>query len=204
MDKRTAAKVIALAISMAGIAVMLGWLFNIPLLKSLSPAWVSMKFSTAFAFVLSGITLYFLARAREGEFEKAQVVLFITSLILLLLMGTMLFSALFRMHTGIEDLFIKDAAGAVKTVVPGRPSMPTMLNFILMAVAGILTLVNIKRLRTALRTIGLVVGSIGAVAIAGYIIGAPVLFYYIEGINSAIALTTAGLFVLLGMGLLCL
>jgi hypothetical protein len=41
-------------------------------------------------------------------------------------------------------------------------------------------------------------------AVAGYIINAPVLYYYVEGLNSALAFHTAGLFVLLGTGLLCL
>ena len=197
-------KAISLFVTLAGLAVMAGWIFNIGMLKSLSPAWVSMKFTTAIAFVASGATLYFIVRAGEGEFDKAQVALFITSLIIMLLIGTLFFSALLKIRTGLEELFIKDATGAVKTVAPGQPSVPTIVNFIMIATAGILTMVNTKNLRFKLRTIGLVVASIGAVAVAGYIIGTPLLYYYIEGINSAIAFHTAGLFVLLGTGLLCL
>jgi hypothetical protein len=197
-------KTLALIVIAAGLAVMAGWIFDIAFLKCLSPAWVSMKFTTAIAFVMSGVTLYCIVRAREGEFDRAQVVLFITSLTIMLLMGTLFFSALLNMRTGLEDLFVKEAAGMTKTVVPGRPSVPTMFNFILMAVAGMLTMVNIKKLRFALRTIGLVIGSIGLLAVAGYIINAPVLYYYVEGLNSALAFHTAGLFVLLGTGLLCL
>jgi threonine/homoserine efflux transporter RhtA len=162
-----------------------------------------MKFTTALAFVLSGVILYYIIRTREGEFDRAQVVLFVASLIIMLLMGTFLFSALLNVPLGLEDLFIKDAAGTARTIVPGRPSLPTMLNFILIALAGIVTLLNIKKLHFALKAIGLVVGLIGTVAVAGYIIGAPALYYYVEGINSAIAFHTAGLFVLLGLGLLC-
>jgi hypothetical protein len=122
----------------------------------------------------------------------------------MLLMGTLFFSHLFNMHTGLEDLFIKDTADAIKSVVPGRPSLPTMLNFMLMSLAAILTLINIKKLHLIYGIIGIVIGSVGAVAIAGYIIGMPVLYYYFEGMNSAIALNTACLFVLLGVGLACL
>ena len=163
-----------------------------------------MKFDTAIAFILSGITLYFIVRAVEGEFDKAQVVLSITSLIIVLLMGTLFFSALLEIRTGVEDLFIKEAAGTIKTVTPGRPSVPTMLNFILIASAGILTTLNPDNLRSKLKIIGVIVGLIGALAIIGYIIDVPILYYYIEGINSAVALNTAVLFVLLGIGLLCL
>lgn len=184
--------------------VIIGWIFDICVLKSISPAWVTMKLTTAIAFLLSGITLYFIVRTIEGEFDRAQVVLSTTSLIIILLIGTLLFSAFLKIHTGVDGLFIKEPTGAVKTVTPGQPSVPTMLNFILMAVAGIFTILNPNKLQPKLRIIGLAVGTIGAAAVVGYIINAPLLYYFIEGINSAMACHTAILFVLLGMGLLCL
>jgi len=202
--KRKTAKILSLVVIIAGVMVITGWIFDIGILKSISPAWVSMKFTTAIAFVLSGITLYFIARAVEGEFDKAQVVLSITSLIIILLMGTLFFSAILKIRTGAEDLFIKETAGAVKTVTPGRPSLPTMVNFILIASAGILTTLNPGNLRSKLKIIGVVVGLIGATAVVGYCLNAPHLYYYIEGVNSAIALHTAALFMVLGIGLICL
>ena len=202
--KRKIAKALSLIVIIAGIMVIAGWIFDIGVLKSISPAWVTMKLSTAIAFLLSGITLYFIVKAIEGEFDKAQVALSITSLIIVLLMGTLFFSALLKIHTGVDDLFIKESATAVKSVAPGRPSLPTMLNFILIASAGILTLLNPGNLQPKLRLIGLTVGITGAVAVAGYIMNAPLLYYFIEGINSAMACHTAILFALLGMGLLCL
>jgi hypothetical protein len=202
--KRKIAKILSLIVSLAGIMVIIGWISDISILKSISPAWISMKFDTAITFILSGITLYFIVRAQEGEFDKAQVALSVTSLIIVLIMGTLFFSAVLKIHTGAEDLFIKEAPGTAKTLIPGRPSVPTMLNFILIALAGILTTLNPRRLQPKLAIIGLIVAAIGALAIVGYVIAAPLLYYYIEGINSAIAFHTAVLFVLLGTGLLCL
>ena len=198
------AKVLAMIVSIAGAVVMIGWIFDIGILKSISPYWASMKFDTAVAFVLSGISLYFIARAIEGEFDKAQVVLFIASLIITLLMGTLFLSALLKIHTGFEDLFVKEAAGTVKTVTPGRPSLPTMANFLLISFACILTILNPDKLPSKLKITGMAVGIIGALAVVGYIINAPYLYYFVEGINSAMACHTAILFVLLGTGLLCL
>jgi hypothetical protein len=202
--KRKTAKGLSLVVIIAGISVLIGWIFDISILKSILPSWVSMKFDTAIAFILSGITLYFIVRAVEGEFDKAQVVLSITSLIIILLMGTLFFSAIFQIRTGAEDLFIKEAAGAAKTVTPGRPSLPTMFNFILIASAGILTTLNPGNLRSKLRIIGVIVGLIGTTAVIGYCLNAPFLYYYIEGVNSAIACHTAGLFIVLGIGFICL
>ena len=202
--KREIAKILSLVVILAGFTVIVGWIFDIRILKSIMPAWVSMKFDTAIAFVLSGITLYFIIRAIEGEFDKAQVALSITSLIIILLMGTLFFSAVLEIRTGAEDLFIKEAAGTAKTVTPGRPSMPTMVSFLMVAAAGILTTLNPVNLRTKLRIIGVIIGLIGALAVVGYIINKPILYYYIEEINSAIALHTAALFMVMGIGFLCL
>jgi hypothetical protein len=202
--KQKIAKALSVVVTIAGLCVIAGWLFDIRFLKSISPAWISMKFDTAVAFALSGVTLYFLVRAMEGEYDKAQVVLSITSLIIILLMGILFFSAIFNIQTGAEELFIKDTPLAAKTITPGRPSMPTMVNFILIAAAGIMTLLNCGHLRLKLRIIGLIVGIIGALAMAGYILNIPLLCYYIADVNSAMACPTAALFVLTGIGLLCL
>lgn len=202
--KMCIARGLSVIVMISGIMVSIGWILDISTLKSLSPEWVSMKFSTSISFFLSGIALYFIVTAVEGEFEKTQVVISLTSLLLVLLMGTLFISALLNMHTGIDDLFIREQAGAVKSVFPGRPSMPTMLSFILMASAGILTILQPKRLRLNLMIIGMIIASVGSVAIIGYMSGTPLLYYYIKGVNSAIALHTAISFVLLGTGLICL
>ena len=202
--KRKTAKVLSLIVVVAGMLVITGWIFDISVLKSISPAWVTMKLTTAISFLLSGITLYFIVRAVEGDFDRAQVALSITSLMIILIMGTLFFSALLNIHTGIDDLFIIETPGAVKTVAPGQPSMPTMLNFILTAAAGIFTILNPDKLQSKLRIISMTIGTIGAAAVVGYIINAPLLYYFIAGINSAMACHTAILFVLLGSGLLCL
>jgi hypothetical protein len=204
MTPRKTARILSLVVIIAGVTVIIGWIFDIGILKSISPAWVSMKFDTSIAFVLSGITLYFIARAVEGEFDKAQVVLSIISLVIILLIGTLLFSAVFGVNTGAEELFIKDIAANNKTIVPGRPSLPTMLSFILIASAGILTTLNPHNLKFKLKIIGVIVGLIGTLAVAGYIFNIPLLYYYIEEVNSAIALHTAALFIVLGIGFICL
>jgi len=200
---RIVTKALSLIICAAGIAVVAGWLYDVPALRSISPAWISMKFSTAIAFVASGISLYFIARSQEGGFEAAQIMLSMTSLFIAILMGLMLFSGIFGVRTGIEDLFVNDPGGTA-SVEPGRPSMPTMVNFLLLAVAAILTILNPARLLPKLKAIGIIISAIGALAVTGYIFKAPALYYYAAGLNSAMAMPTAVLFVLMGAGLLCL
>lgn len=203
-DNKNTAKLLSLIVVLSGALVLAGWVFDIPVLKSISPAWISMKFDTALVFLLSGFTLYYIARAEEGAYDLAQVAIFITTLIIMLFMGVLFFSTLFGIHTGAEDLFFKEGQDTVKTVVPGRPSVPTMVNFLLIALAGILTMIKAQSLQFRLRLIGGLVVLIGLIAVFGYILNVPVLYYYIAGINSAMALHTAVLFILLGSGLLCL
>jgi hypothetical protein len=100
-------------------------------------------------------------------------------------------------------LFVKDP-GSAHTVVPGMPSMLTMVDFLLIALAAILTIVNPAGLRQKLKAIGIIIGAIGALAIIGYIFKAPILYYYAAGVNSAMAISTALLFILAGAGFLCL
>lgn len=198
------AKISALTVGTAGIIVIIGWIFNIEFLKSISPSWISMKFTTALAFVASGITLYFIARNREGEPDKSQIVLSITSLVIIIIMGVLFLSALLGIHTGTEDLIVKETNISPMSVIPGRPSLPTMLNFILIALAGIFTILDNKILQVKLKIIGSIVAVIGAIAVTGYIFNRPDLYYFIEGLNSAMALHTAILFVIMGAGLICL
>jgi hypothetical protein len=199
-----AAKVLALVVVGVGIVVLAGWILDVGVLKSISAAWVSMKFDTAIAFVMSGITLFFMVRVAEGEFDLAQVVLSVTSLMIFLLMGTLLFSSLLGIRTGAEDLFVKDLSTNGRTVVPGRPSIPTMVSFLLIAGAAVLAILNPERMRPRVRAIGLVVGVIGALAAAGYVLDAPRLYYFIPGVNTGMACLTAVSFVLIGTGFLCL
>jgi hypothetical protein len=206
MDKEIShrfVKILSLFVAAAGLVVMAGWIFDINVLKSLSPIWVSMKFSTAVAFAASGTSLFFIVRVLEGEFDIAQVVLSLTTLTITLLMGLLLFSAILSIPTGIENLFVKEI-GEVKSVAPGRPSVPTMINFLLMALAAILALQHPARLLPKLKIIGIIIGLTGALAAAGYAFNVPLLYYYLPGVNSAMALHTALLFVILGTGLLCL
>jgi hypothetical protein len=202
--KRKIAKGLSLIVIIAGVVVIIGWIFDIGILKSIYPTWASMKFHTAITFVLSGITLYFIVRAFEGEFDKAQVVISITSLLIILLMGLLFFSAVLHIRTGADELFIKEKIVSEKSIAPGVTSLFTMFNFLLIGVAGILTILNPGKSRLKLKIIGLFIAAVGATAILGYIIDVPLLYSYIEGVNSAIAFNTAALFVLLGIGFLCL
>lgn len=198
MNNRKIAKAIAIIVTLAGIAVMIGWIADINFLKSIVPGFVTMKFVTALSFFFSGLILFFMLELQR-ENDVARTLLPVACMAVLLLMGILFVSSFLDLRTGIEELFVKESQSAVKTVAPGRPSLGTMLDFILIAVTGILSISNHKFSR-AVMWLGWAISLIGAVAVLGYILGIPALYYTSEGISTAMAIHTAILFVLLGMG----
>lgn len=185
-----------------GIAVMAGWIFDLPALKSLHPQWVTMKFTTAMCFVFSGLSLWMIARALEGDSAWPEVVLPIAAMGILLIMGLLLASNLLGVRTGMEDLFIRETSGAVKTTTPGRPSLGTMVEFILIAASTLVTLMKPLQIRRYLTAIGGLVALVGVIAVVGYTLNQPLLYYAVPGFSTAMALHTALLFVVWGSGLL--
>jgi hypothetical protein len=202
MDRMSGAKMIAVTVSMAGLVGMLGWYFGIQALKSVHPAMVTMKFSTALSFFLSGITLFFIPQSLSGRASVAQAVLPATTLVVMLVMATLLASSIFGLETGIEGLFIEEEASAVKTTVPGRPSLVTMADFVLFAAAGMSSLVRHRGQRKLLFASGVFIAATGVAALTGYVLGVESLYFSWPGVSTGMALVTAFLFTLAGADLI--
>ena len=197
-----AARMIAVTVSMAGLVGMLGWFFGIQSLKSVHPTMVTMKFSTALSFFVSGITLFFIAQGLSGRASVAQAVLPATALIIMLIMATLLASSIFGLETGIEGLFIAEESAAVKTTVPGRPSLVTMADFVVLAAAGMISLVRHRRQRKFLFASGVFIAATGVAALIGYVLGMESLYFSWPGVSTGMALVTAFIFTLAGADLM--
>lgn len=193
-------RIIAIIVALCGVAVMFGWVYDITFLKSILPNFVTMKFITAVCFVLSGTALYFAARTVEDGKGWDNLVLLFINFLVALLMASLVISVFFGIKTGLEDLFVKESAGAINTTVPGRPALITAINFILIAVMGSLSLFRKERSLKIVHVLGVMVAVSGGVAMVGYLADVPVLYYNIDKISTAMAIHTAILFVLLGAG----
>lgn len=193
-------KILSVVVIAVGAVVTVGWIYDIDMLKQISPTWVSMKLSTALSFLSSGFILYLMNDLRKRNSELARLLLPSPTLFVLFFMGILLVSSLIDVRTGIEDLFVREGE-AVKSVTPGRPSIGTMVSFMLIVIASLASLRNAATLNKQLSVIGLTVAVIGALAIVGYIVNLPALYYSVEGWSTAMALHTAIMFVLLGTGI---
>lgn len=199
-NKQILAMSFATIVMIAAMAVMGGWIFDILSLKSILPHWVTMKFTTAFCFLLSGIILCSIVKLKQGDIDFAQVSLPLPCLLITLIMTSLLVSVILNIHIGIENLFVKEEAEAMMTTTPGQPSMGAMMAFLAMVMAAFLTMLRLNNLVSKLNIIGGVVMLVGGLAIAGYLFQVPLLFYHWEGVSSAMAFHTAVLFILLGLG----
>jgi hypothetical protein len=194
-------KSIALFISFFGAVVIIGWIFDIPALKSILPQWVTMKFSTAICFVSSGVILFFMVKAKEGRFTLAQTFIALATLVITMLMSSLLVFIIFNVKTGIEDLFLKESALAAFTPVPGQPSIGTMVNFFIISICGLLSMNNFQRNDNIITLFAGIIFIVGLTAITGYILNKPALYYAAKNISAGMALHTAILFVLYSFGL---
>ena len=194
-------RILSIIVMLAGIVVMIGWIKDIDILKSILPIWVTMKFTTALCFLLSGSIVFILAGSLSKHTTSSRVVLPLLTLLILLIMGTLLASSFLEIRTGVEDLFVKETGGAIKTSTPGRPSAGTITSFILVATAGLLAMFKIQSLPSILRLVGWIVITLGLLAVLGYVLDEPLLYYTLEGWSSAMAFHTALLFIVLGSSL---
>ena len=125
-----AASVIAILV---GCVVLVGWMFDITILKSILPTWVTMRANAAIAFVLSGVSLRLLRTEQASQQRRriAQVCAGIVALMGLLTLSEYLFG----WNLGIDQLLFKEPVAAVATSPPGRMAPNTALNFCLLGVA---------------------------------------------------------------------
>lgn len=150
----------ALAVMALGLAVMVGWLLDVELFKRIAPPLASMKFNTAFGFVLAGGALLF-----RGTLAVRLGLAGAVGLLGALTFGQSLLGADF----GIDQLVIRDTEVVVGWP-PGRMSPVTALCFLFGGAAlGLLGRRTTERWAEAL-AIG--VGTVGGIALLGYASGA--------------------------------
>jgi len=138
-------KKISILVFAIGCLVMLGWMFNIPTLKSIFPGLVTMKVNTALGFMLGGAALWLWHKSQETKnWEQSNSQLSINSrrfwvqafAIIVLLIGCLtLVQYVFNWNFGIDQLIFKESTKAAGISHPGRMGINTAFNFILLGVA---------------------------------------------------------------------
>ena len=122
-----------------GLAVVVGWINEIAILKSVLPGWVAMKVNTAICFILIGIAVLYAPYSNIFPDSKlsrliSQVAWLCGQLAGLLALLTLVEYA-FGWNPGIDQWLIQEPPSALATSIPGRMTPETALCFVLLAVA---------------------------------------------------------------------
>jgi PAS domain S-box-containing protein len=158
----------------AGAMVIIGWAFDVAVLKSILPDWVAMKANTAVSFILTGIALLLIARPPATFSPQLATFSFRLARFFGLLVGLIglltLCEYIFSWNPGIDQWLVSEPAGAVSTSYPGRMAPETALCFVLLAAALWITGGSRKTRWTTLASVsfGLLVTILALAAMLSY------------------------------------
>ncbi len=172
--------------------VLLGWAFDITLLKSLQSGLTTMKANTALTFLLFGLSLRFSDHPRS-LFRNLALSFAVAGLLISLLT---LSEYWLGWNLGIDELLFVDWATAVADF-PGRMSVATALCFVL---SGTALLFTIFRNHLAAHIAAILVGFLGLLVLLGYLYNVSSL-YQVFVFNS-MAMHTAVTSCLFSLGIL--
>ncbi|MDO6822892.1 diguanylate cyclase [Marinobacter sp. 1_MG-2023] len=176
--------------------VMLSWGLDIEVGKRLRPSFQSMKFNTAFCFLICG--LLFHRQSQSGETSARDSIVACLGVFLLVISGLTLLQYGLGWQLGIDNLVIQDLDTPPEDW-PGRMSAGTALCFSLMGVAWLINAMPLRHSIVVLQLLALAVIVISGAALIGYIFGVQ---RFRLPLFSTMALHTAALFVVCGAGML--
>src|SRR6266849_1022922 len=184
------------AITLAlGALVLVGWAFDIGVLKSLSPAFITMKANTAVG--LMSIAMSILA-VRIGYHGASRLFASLAAVIALLTLS----EYLSRWNAGIDELLFPDPGGAGGRFPPGRLAPITAVSFLLLSCAVWAAGVPGPLGSRVSQAATLIASMIALQAMLGYAFG--ITYNFGSAFYTQIALHTAALLVVLCIGILAL
>jgi PAS domain S-box-containing protein len=195
------AKVAAALVASIGCLVLLGWIVNIPILKSVLPGLATMKANTALGFVLAGTSLFLLSKPTTS---KRRLVSRLCCLGIAVLSLATLSEYLFGWNLGIDQFLAIDDPQAVNTSNLGQMSPLTAICFTLVSCA--LWLSRSQQRPTSAAKVSwaegfaLFVSAIAAQVLIAYLYQVQPIIGLI--IYTQMAVHTAVCFIVLGVGIL--
>jgi PAS domain S-box-containing protein len=120
-----------------GSLVILGWILNIQVLKSLNPEYISMKANTALCFIMSGIAVVLLYESNRTEWLKI-LARFLLGIVLLI-SSINLLEYILGWNAGIDEFLFREGQGTAATMYPGRMALNTIVCFFLLCIALLIT-----------------------------------------------------------------
>ena len=197
---KSTTKFAALALMAVGALVLFGWALDIQTLKSVRPGLVVMKANTALCFTLAGASLYIGGRNGAHYSTPQRKYAALACAMVVALVGLLTISEyVFGLNLGIDQMLFKENAGAVLTSQPGRMSIVTAINFLLLGSA--LMLPDGRRAWISIQLLAFAATWLSLLSLFGYMYQAPTL--YVFSFSTSIAQVTVFCFFILSAGILC-
>ena len=197
---RPAAQIIAVLVSLAGAAVLLGWVLDLAWLKTVLPGLPKMSPLTASLFVLAGLALWIAARQNSNKPETHGGLKPLDPWLFFVLVTVVVASAALRLtfyalgwDPGIDRLGFHEAFPGPS---PARMSPATSTAFFLLG--GALLLSRTARFARLFQALALLAGLVAWLGFSHYLYGGQPLLPYTQ-----MAVHTALCFLLLSTGILC-
>ena len=184
---------LSILIAFLGLLILIGWMFNIPLLLHPGSGFSAIKSNAGLAFLLIGVSLWFVQTKRIKFHNQgiAQILAFIVLIIGFLT----LMEYIFNLNIGIDQILFKEAVGALNTSSPNRMALTTVINFILAGICILLWDVKTPRVYRPTQIFAIIGGFISLIGFLAYIYNAS-LFYHIPQFT-AISIYATIIFILL-------
>ena len=184
-----------------GLAVLAGWYFQLPALLRVRSSFAAVQFNAGFCFVLCGASLLSL-RARRFP------LCLLLSVLLLALSGATLLEHIGDWNFGIDealwhlgvDRTVMGELAHLRQSAPGRMAPNTSVAFVLFSLAYLIGASARMTTRRLVVSAMLLIGAttLGAMALAGYLIGIPTAYGW--GHLTRMALQTSVAITMLGLG----
>ncbi len=187
-----------LSIGVGGL-VFLGWLFHLPQLKSIYPAWPALKANSAVCFILSGLAWWWLEPAARGVKARraGRVAAGVVAGIAALTLGEYLFD----WNSGLDEFVFPDPGLGSAAAHPGRIPPNAALCFLALGVALLArgSTTGGANQRLWIKSLAATVAMVGILSVLGHAFDVGESYQW-RGF-SPIPIHGAALFVVLGLGI---
>ncbi|MFA6186069.1 MAG: PAS domain S-box protein [Phycisphaerae bacterium] len=182
-------EVLSVCIFLGGLVALVGWVLDIPVLKSISPNFVAMKANTAIGFIFIGLSLWLLQTRRQGNRAARGIARFCAFVVFAI--GFLVFwEYMLGRNFGIDQLLFKESATVILTSSPGKMAFNTSIIFVLIGIALFMVGFEAALFSWPAQLLVIPTGIISLLSFVGYLYGATPL-YIGHKFNTAMALHTS-------------
>ncbi len=178
------------------LVALLGWVFNVPILRTIAPGLTPMNPLTAVCFLTTALVMWFLLTHQDPDkaTPRQRAILYFVGAGLVLVGGSVIFRSLFGWPLNPDTILFSEHLGT------NRMAPNTALNFLLLGLA-LICMTTVALIQYGIvRISAMIVFSVALSAIIGY--GFNLLPLYSLGTLTPMALHTAILFLIISSGML--